>query len=81
MRPTHAHPDSATPGKSFVIANGQNTEAPTPCSIAQFLLGRGLLPKSVVVEHNGDAVPPSEFARRQIASGDHLEVIKIVAGG
>ena len=36
---------------------------------------------SVVVEHNGDAIAPSEFASRGLAAGDRLEIVKIVAGG
>ena len=35
----------------------------------------------VVVEHNGDAVAPSEFAHRTLHAGDRLEIVKIVAGG
>ena len=66
---------------SFVIANGQRVERPLPCSIQDFLVGQQLLPRSVVVEHNGEAVAPSEFARRRIQAGDRLEVVKIVAGG
>jgi thiamine biosynthesis protein ThiS len=34
-----------------------------------------------VVEHNGQAVAPSEFPERQLQSGDRLEIVKIVAGG
>ena len=66
---------------SFVIANGQRVERPLPCSIQEFLVGQQLLPRSVVVEHNGEAVAPSEFPRRQLHAGDRLEVVKIVAGG
>jgi len=64
-----------------VIANGRKLPAPLPCSIAQFLLEQGFLPKSVVVEHNGEAVAPSEFDRRPLAAGDRLEIVRIVAGG
>ena len=64
-----------------VIANGKEVSAPVPCSIEQFLIARNLLPRSVVVEHNGQAVAPSEFAVRQLACGDRLEIVKIVAGG
>jgi thiamine biosynthesis protein ThiS len=66
---------------SFVIANGQRVESKVPCSIEAFLIMQSLLPKSVVVEHNGDAVAPSEFPRRQVQPGDRLEIVKIVAGG
>jgi thiamine biosynthesis protein ThiS len=64
-----------------VIANGQEVAAGLPCSIEQFLLARGLRPRSVVVEHNGEAVAPSEFSQRQVQAGDRLEIVKIVAGG
>ena len=65
----------------FVIANGQPIEAPLPCTIEEFLLAQKLLPRSVVVEQNGQAVAPSEFSKRQINAGDRLEIVKIVAGG
>lgn len=52
-----------------------------PCSIEDFLRSRNLPPKSVVVEHNGEAVPPSEFAKRMLKENDRLEIVKIAAGG
>jgi thiamine biosynthesis protein ThiS len=64
-----------------VTANGLPVEVELPCSLEQFLLGRQLLPRSVVVEHNGEAVAPSEFSRRLLRAGDRLEIVKIVAGG
>ena len=64
-----------------IIANGNPVEAALPCSIEAFLLAQGLLPRSVVVEHNGEAVAPSEFSQRQLQAGDRLEIVKIVAGG
>jgi thiamine biosynthesis protein ThiS len=65
----------------WVIANGRKTPATLPCTIENFLHAQNLLPRSVVVEHNGEAVAPSEFARRQIQTGDKLEIVRIVAGG
>lgn len=65
----------------FVIANGRRVAAELPATLEGFLVGQGLLPRSVVVEHNGEAVAPSEFAGRQVAAGDRLEIVKIVAGG
>jgi thiamine biosynthesis protein ThiS len=64
-----------------VIANGKWVPFTVPCSLAQFLTAQGLLPRSVVVEHNGEAVAPSEFSQRQLAPGDRLEIVKVVAGG
>jgi len=67
--------------QNFVTANGKPIEAKLPCSIEAFLVAQNLLPRSVVVEHNGEAVAPSEFSRRQLNAGDKLEIVKIVAGG
>ena len=64
-----------------VIANGRPVAAKLPCTIEQFLVAQGLLPRSVVVEHNGEAVAPSEFSHRQLQAGDRIEIVKIVAGG
>jgi thiamine biosynthesis protein ThiS len=66
---------------SAVIANGQSVEAELPCTIEAFLLAQKLLPRSVVVEHNGEAVAPSEFSNRSLKDGDRLEIVRIVAGG
>ena len=66
---------------SFIIANGNRVEAKVPCSIEEFLVAQKLLPRSVVVEHNGQAVAPSEFSGRQLHAEDRLEIVKVVAGG
>ncbi len=65
----------------IVIANGQPVAAAVPCFLEEFLLQQKLLPRSVVVEHNGEAVAPSEFSRREVRDGDHLEIVRVVAGG
>lgn len=67
--------------ESSVTANGQNVAVRLPCTIEQFLVAQNLPPRSVVVEHNGEAVAPSEFPGRQLAAGDRLEIVRIVAGG
>jgi sulfur carrier protein len=64
-----------------IIANGLPLQATFPCTIESFLVAQKLLPRSVVVEHNGEAVTPSEFSRRTLKPGDRLEIVKIVAGG
>lgn len=64
-----------------IIANGKAIEVKLPCSLEDFLVAQQLLPRSVVVEHNGEAVAPSEFAQRTLQAGDRLEIVTIVAGG
>tara|TARA_B100000427_G_scaffold35898_1_gene26028 strand:- start:146 stop:361 length:216 start_codon:yes stop_codon:yes gene_type:complete len=64
-----------------VTANGQSIEVQLPLSLHDFLERQGMLPRSVVVELNGEAVSPSEFDDRQLNGGDSMEIVKIVAGG
>ena len=64
-----------------VIANGNEVPVSLPMTLEAFLSAQGLLPKSVVVEHNGEAVAPSEFPHRSLQPGDRLEIVRIVAGG
>ena len=66
---------------AFVIANGREVRGELPCSLEAFLIAQQLLPRSVIVEHNGEAVAPSEFSSRQVQAGDRLEIVRIVAGG
>jgi thiamine biosynthesis protein ThiS len=82
MKPPSTNPlTPATRTPALVIANGQPIEIQLPCSIEAFLVAQNLLPRNVVVEHNGEAVAPSEFSHRQLHAGDRLEIVKIVAGG
>ena len=64
-----------------VIANGKTIQAQVPCSIEAFLKDQNFLPRSVVVELNGEAIAPSEFGTRAVTAGDKLEIVQIVAGG
>jgi thiamine biosynthesis protein ThiS len=64
-----------------LIANGSKVSVELPCTLEQFLISQNQSPRSVVVELNGEAVPPSEFAARELAPGDRLEIVRIVAGG
>jgi len=65
----------------FIIANGRQVPVMLPCTLEGFLRSQQLLPRSVVVEQNGEAVAPSEFAQRPLAHGDRLEIVQVVAGG
>ena len=64
-----------------VTANGTRKQVTIPCSLEEFLVAQSLLPKSVVVELNGEAVAPSEFGEKLLADGDRLEIVRISAGG
>lgn len=65
----------------IIFANGKEIPLQFPCTIEELLIHQKLLPRSVVVEHNGEAVSPSQFPGRQLSPGDRLEIVQIVAGG
>ena len=66
---------------SKIFANGERKEILLPCSLVKFLESQNLRPQNVVVEHNGQALAHSQFAQVQLADGDRLEIVQIVAGG
>ena len=74
----NSKPESASPQ---VFANGRAVVFTPPASVFALLQQLGLPPRSVVVEHNGDALAPSEFEARILAPGDRLEIVRITAGG
>ena len=45
--------------------------------VAELGLKRGM----VLVEHNGTALRPDEWPQAPVAEGDHVEILRIVAGG
>ena len=67
--------------QATIRANGRDVPVELPCTLEGFLVSQKLLLRSVVVEHNGEAVAPSEFSRRQLQGGDRLEIVRISAGG
>ena len=64
-----------------LIANGRPLKGPLPCSLAEFLTLQNVPLGGVVIEHNGEAVAPSEFSTRLVQPGDRLEIVRVTAGG
>ena len=77
QRTTH----NAQRRKGGVVANGEMKEISLPCLLVEFLVSQGLRPASVVVERNGEALAHSDFAKVELADGDRLEIVQVVAGG
>ena len=53
-------------------------ETPT---VGAFLAARGLNPKMIVVERNGEIVPRGRYEETPLQSGDVLEIVQMMAGG
>ena len=71
-----------TPVQSIAVtANGRAYSVAHGCTVADFVRERGLEPRMVVVERNGDPLTPSALHSTRLEDGDRLEVVKVVAGG
>jgi sulfur carrier protein len=64
-----------------ISLNGKTVDARDAKTIDE-LIDRYKLPRqSILVEHNGLALHRKEWMQRRVAEGDHVEFIRIVAGG
>lgn len=64
-----------------LTVNGSPVNAPDGATAAALVEQLGLKVGSVVVEHNGRALLPSEVRDAVLADGDVLELVRAVAGG
>ncbi|WP_448576102.1 sulfur carrier protein ThiS [Thermomicrobium sp.] len=61
--------------------NGKRVELDGVRTIADLLRLRGLDPRLVAVEHNGEIVPRERYEDCELRDGDVLEVVHFVGGG
>ena len=64
-----------------VTANGRTLEIGEPTTVAAFVRSRGLDPRYVVVERNGEPLERTRYEEVELVDGDRLELVRAVAGG
>jgi sulfur carrier protein len=64
-----------------VVANGRTYELGPATTVAGFIRARGLDPRYVVVEHNGEPLERARYEDATLGDGDRLELVRAVAGG
>jgi sulfur carrier protein len=64
-----------------VTINGARESVAGEISIAEYLRGREIDPRSVVVELNLEIIDRSEYVSRRLCEGDSLEILRFVGGG
>lgn len=64
-----------------ITLNGKESEIAPGSSVAALLGQLGLDSRQVVAELNGGILPRADFAARQLAEGDSLELVHFVGGG
>ena len=64
-----------------VKANGSSYEIAQGTTVDRFVRERGLDPRFVVVERNGEPLERRRYAEVVLGEGDRLELVRAVAGG
>ncbi|HZA26069.1 MAG TPA: sulfur carrier protein ThiS [Actinomycetota bacterium] len=64
-----------------ITANGKSFDLEDGLSVADFIRWRGLDPRHVVVERNGEPLERRLYEEVRLADGDRLELVRAVAGG
>jgi sulfur carrier protein len=64
-----------------VTVNGTAFDLDATVTVAGFVRGRGLDPRYVVVERNGEPVERGRYDDIVLEDGDRLELVRAVAGG
>jgi sulfur carrier protein len=64
-----------------VTANGKVFDLEDDVSVAGFIRRRGLDPRYVVVERNGEPLERRRYENVYLTDGDRLELVRAVAGG
>jgi sulfur carrier protein len=63
-----------------LVLNGKDREV-NATQVENLVAELGLPLAAALVEHNGTALLRSEWAKTNLQEGDHLEIIRMVAGG
>ena len=64
-----------------ITANGETYELPATRTVAEFIRDRGLHPRFVVVELNGEPLERARYEQVTLEDGDRIELVRAVAGG
>ena len=64
-----------------ISLNGEGVNARGAQTIEELVERYQLPPQTILIEHNGPALHRQEWPQRSLAEGDHIEFIRVVAGG
>ncbi len=64
-----------------ITLNGSPREVEEGRTLPALLAELGTAPEHVAVEHNGEVLERSDFARVRLQPGDRLEIVRFVGGG
>ena len=65
----------------MISLNGEKADTRGAETIADLLERYQLPPQTILIEHNGLALHRHEWPERSLTEGDHIEFVRVVAGG
>lgn len=65
----------------MISLNGESVDPRDAKTIAELIDRYQLPPQSILVESNGVVVHRRDWPERPLAEGDHIEFVRVVAGG
>jgi thiamine biosynthesis protein ThiS len=64
-----------------ITLNGEDRTFPAPLTVTRLVEALELPPQGLAVEVNLEIVPRSQWADRELAEGDRVEIVTFVGGG
>lgn len=64
-----------------ITLNGDEREVGSGTTVEALIVGLGLDPRAVAVEHNGEILRRGRFEAVEVRAGDRLELVRFVQGG
>lgn len=64
-----------------ILLNGETADTRSATTVADLVALYDLPPQSILIEHNGLALPRHEWPQRPLSQGDRIEFVRVVAGG
>jgi len=64
-----------------LVLNGERRNVPSIGTVSELLEKLSLAAGTVLVEQNGQVIQRAHFAVAKLTEGDHIEIVRVVAGG
>jgi thiamine biosynthesis protein ThiS len=61
--------------------NGKRIELDQPTPLLSYLESKGVNPRTVAVEHNGEIIERATWSSVTLREGDTVEIVRMVGGG
>jgi thiamine biosynthesis protein ThiS len=64
-----------------IKVNGETRDINAPMNVSELAASLGLTPSQVAIERNLQIVPRSTWNEAMVASGDEIEIVRLIGGG